>query len=163
MEFELASINQKRGVTVKDVQAKEFIAEFAAHLKRNNSIRVPEWSTYVKTACFKELAPYDKDWIFTRAASVAYQLYMRGNTGVNTLRKHYSEGQRNGTCPKKTRLSAGKVIRYCLKELQNHELVGEQRYSEDNQIFGKVLTKKGTTDMDRIASKIIKSKKNKKQ
>lgn len=54
------------------------------------------------------------------------------------------------------------MIRYCLKQLQEAGLVGEVKYqSEDGteQTLGKTLTKKGTTDMDRIASQIVKEKK----
>ena len=34
----------------------------------------------------KELAPYDQDWLYTRAASIAYQIYMRKKVGVNGMR-----------------------------------------------------------------------------
>merc|ERR1712159_430251 len=83
-----------------------------------NKIKMPEWAVYYKTGCYKDLAPYDQDWLYIRAASVAYQLYMRGKVGVNTLRKHYGSKQRNGVCTEHSRLSAGKCIRYCLIELK---------------------------------------------
>jgi small subunit ribosomal protein S19e len=105
------------------------------------------------------LAPYDDDWLYTRAASIAYQLYMRGKVGVNTLRKHYSGKKRNGTCTEHTAKSAGKCIRYCLQQLENAGLVGKmtsEHDDESNCIIGKTLTKKGTTDMDRIASLYVK-------
>ena len=84
---------------------------------------------------------------------------MRGKVGVNTLRKHYSKKQRNGTCTEHTRLTAGKCIRYSLMELENAQLVGKMSYEDKNgavTVNGKALTKKGTTDMDRIASQIVK-------
>ena len=105
------------------------------------------------------MAPYDDDWLYVRAASVAYQLYMRNKVGVNTLRKHYSGKQRNGTCTEHSRVSAGKCIRYCLKELESAQLVGKMSFEDKNgqqTLMGKALTKKGQTDMDRIASKIAK-------
>ena len=157
-------INSQGGVTVKDVPAKEFIAEYAKFLKKGNKIRIPEWAAYYKTACFKDLAPYDPDWLYIRAASVAYQLYMRGKVGVNTLRKHYSSKQRNGTRTEHSRLTAGKCIRYCLIELEHAQLVGKMSFEDKNgnqTLMGKALTKKGTTDMDRIASKISKEEKKK--
>ncbi len=119
----------------------------------------------VKTACFKELAPYDQDWLYIRAASVAYQLYLRGKVGISALRTHYGGKQRNGTKPPHHRQGAGKVIRYCLKQLEDAGLVGTVKYqSEDGseQTAGKTLTKKGITDMDRIASQIVKENKKKK-
>ena len=90
---------------------------------------------------------------------MAYQLYMRGKVGVNTLRKHYSGKQRNGTCTEHTRLAAGKCIRYTLIELEKAGLVGMIKVENDDgssSVLGKTLTKKGTTDMDRIASQIAK-------
>merc|ERR1719198_764879 len=163
MQIELGVINTHHGVTVKDVPAHEFIEAFARHLKKGNKVAVPEWATYYKTGCFKDLAPYNPDWIYVRAASVAYQLYMRGKAGVNTLRKHYGTKQRNGVCTEHFRLSSGKCIRYCLAQLESAQLVGSVEIrNEDgkNMISGKALTKKGTTDMDRIASQIAKEAKN---
>jgi len=93
---------------------------------------------------------------------VAYQLYIRGKVGVSALRSHYGGNQRNGTKPRHFRQASGKIIRYCLKQLEDSGLVGVVHYqSEDGstQTDGKTLTKKGTTDMDRIASQIIKDKK----
>merc|ERR1719197_2322095 len=156
MDLNLSLINNQKGVTVKDVPAKEFIAEYAKFLKKGNKIRIPEWAAYYKTACYKDLAPYDSDWLYIRAASVAYQLYMRGKVGVNTLRKHYSKKQRNGTCTEHSRLTAGKCIRYCLQELENSQLVGKMSFEDKNELIGKALTKKGTTDVDRIASTLMK-------
>ena len=87
---------------------------------------------------------------------------MRGKVGVNTLRKHYGSRQRRGTCTEHNRLSAGKAIRYCLIELEKAGLVGKISYETDeggSAVIGKALTKKGTTDMDRIASQIAKDAK----
>merc|ERR1712129_636596 len=60
-----------RGVTVKDVAAQDFVIAYAAHLKRIGKIEVPKWADLVKTAAFKELAPYDQDWYYIRAAAIA--------------------------------------------------------------------------------------------
>jgi len=86
---------------------------------------------------------------------------MRGKVGVNTLRKHYSTKQRDGVKKEHSRLVGGKCIRYCLIELQNAQLVGSMTYQDKNgnvTINGKALTKKGTTDMDRIASQLVAKK-----
>lgn len=108
------------------------------------------------------MAPYDDDWLYIRAASIAYQLYIRGRVGVNTLRKHYSVKKRDGTCTEHSCLSAGKCIRYCLIQLEAAGLVGKMSIENDDgstMVLGKSLTKKGTKDMDRIASKIAKEAK----
>jgi small subunit ribosomal protein S19e len=97
-----------------------------------------------------------------RAASVAYQLYIRGKVGISALKTHYGGKQRNGVRPPKHHQGAGKVIRYCLKQLEDSGLVGQVKYQGEDgkeQSAGKTLTKKGTTDMDRIASQLVKEKK----
>ena len=77
MESQLSQINHKNGVTVKDVQADAFINAFSQYLKKGGKFEVPEWASYVKTGCSRELAPYDDDWLYVRAASVARILYIR--------------------------------------------------------------------------------------
>lgn len=87
---------------------------------------------------------------------------MRGKVGVQTLRKHYGGNQRNGTNTEHPRLAAGKNIRYCLIQLEAAGLVGTGKLCSDEGVtivVGKMLTKKGTTDMDRIAADIIKKAK----
>lgn len=81
---------------------------------------------------------------------------------MSALKSHYGGKQRNGVRPPKHHQGAGKVIRYCLKQLEDAGLVGLVKYqSEDGreQASGKTLTKKGITDMDRIASQLVKDKK----
>jgi ribosomal protein S19E (S16A) len=91
---------------------------------------------------------------------------MRGKVGVNTLRKHYGGNQRNGTNTEHGRKAAGKNIRYSLAQLEAAGLVGIVKYQfEDtdkkvkNVTMGKSLTKKGITDMDRIAAQLVKESK----
>ena len=87
---------------------------------------------------------------------------MRQKCGVKGLRKHFGGKARRGTKTEKTRLSAGKNIRYVLDILQQIQLVGEVKYrSEEGSTItmGKSLTKKGITDMDRIAVQQLGKKK----
>lgn len=48
----------------------------------------------LQTARFKELAPYDEDWFYTRVASVARHLYMRSPVGVGAVTKIFGGKQR---------------------------------------------------------------------
>ena len=115
----------------------------------------------MKTAPQKELAPLDQDWLYTRAASIAYQLYIRKRVGLTGLRRHYGTKWNRGTIKERQRKSAGKVIRYCLQQLNSMGLVGEIKYEDSDHISGRVLTKKGFTDMDRIAAGIALASKKK--
>jgi hypothetical protein len=61
----------KFGVTVKDVAAPVFIKAFAEQLKASEKVKLPEWVDQVKTAAFKQLTPFDRDWYYTRAGMFA--------------------------------------------------------------------------------------------
>ncbi|KAJ4960803.1 hypothetical protein NE237_020713 [Protea cynaroides] len=92
--------------TVKDVSPHEFVKAYSAHLKRSGKMELPHWTDIVKTATFKELAPYDPDWYYVRAASMARKIYLRQGIGqlqtMNIIdidtkggRKITSSGQRD--------------------------------------------------------------------
>ena len=59
-----------KGVTLNDVSPQLFIAEYAAHLKRNNWLKLPEWLDLVKTGSGKELGPLDPDWYYVRVGTI---------------------------------------------------------------------------------------------
>merc|ERR1711957_843535 len=87
LKVRMAAQEGSRGVTVKDVAAQDFVIAYAAHLKRIGKIEVPKWADLVKTAAFKELAPYDQDWYYIRAAAIARRVYLRGDVGVGAFKK----------------------------------------------------------------------------
>ena len=105
---------EQRNLTVKDISAPKFIAAYADYLKRSNKLDIPPWVDYVKTGKFKELAPYDRDWLYIRAAALARKVYLRTHLGVGALKKIYGGLQRNGTAPEHFSKGSGKVIRYLL-------------------------------------------------
>ncbi|KAF8923883.1 40S ribosomal protein S19, partial [Dissophora ornata] len=74
-------------VTVKDINAHDFNRAYAAYLKRSGKLEIPKWVDLVKTGTSKELAPYDPDWFYVRAASVARHIYLRRSVGVGALKK----------------------------------------------------------------------------
>lgn len=87
---------------------------------------------------------------------------MRQKVGVKGLRKHFGGKARRGTKTEKTRLAAGKNIRYALHQLQALGLIGEIKYHSEEgstMTMGKSLTKKGIMDMDRIAVQQLGKKK----
>lgn len=60
------------GTTVKDVNPHVFVKAYAAYLKKTGKLDVPKWVDLVKTATFKELAPYDQDWYYIRAGKIFF-------------------------------------------------------------------------------------------
>jgi ribosomal protein S19E (S16A) len=47
---------------------------FSWHLFSCEQMELPEWADIVKTAQFKELAPYDPDWYYVRAGKHPFSL-----------------------------------------------------------------------------------------
>ena len=46
---------------------------------------MPTWVDIVKTGAFKEQAPYDPDWWYIRAATLARHVYLHKSVGVLSL------------------------------------------------------------------------------
>merc|ERR1711913_59415 len=117
-------------------------------LKKSGKMKVPEWVDIVKDGVAKELAPYDEDWFYTRAASVARHLYIRAPVGVNTVCKIYGVRRNNGSAPSHWRAGSGSVARKALQALEGLKLVGKDPNG------GRRLTSQGRRDLDRIAAQI---------
>uniref|UniRef100_A0A8C7C327 Small ribosomal subunit protein eS19 n=1 Tax=Neovison vison TaxID=452646 RepID=A0A8C7C327_NEOVI len=136
------------GVTVKDVNQQEFVRALAAFLKKSGKLKVPEWVDTVKLAKHKELAPYDENWFYTRAASTARHLYLRGGAGVGSMTKIYGGRQRNGVMPSHFSRGSKSVARRVLQALEGLKMV------EKDQDGGRKLTPQGQRDLDRIAGQV---------
>ncbi|OAY77948.1 40S ribosomal protein S19 [Ananas comosus] len=109
--------------TVKDVSPHEFVKAYSAHLKRSGKMELPEWTDIVKTGRFKELAPYDPDWYYIRAASMARKIYLRQGIGVGGFQKIYGGRKRNGCRPPHFCKSSGAVARHILQQLQSMSII----------------------------------------
>merc|ERR1711904_350009 len=146
----LCSRMSRRSVTVKDVPADEFIKAAAEFLKRQPKFDVPKYHDIVKTGVIKELAPYDEDWFFIRAASIARKVYLLKGTGVGALKKWYggSDGTHRGTKKAHFQTASGAIIRRAMHELEKLEMM------EKTGDGGREITSKGRAEMDRIAGNI---------
>nr|GMD32599.1 40S ribosomal protein S19-3 [Ipomoea batatas]GMD35816.1 40S ribosomal protein S19-3 [Ipomoea batatas]GME10039.1 40S ribosomal protein S19-3 [Ipomoea batatas] len=109
--------------TVKDVSPHDFVKAYASHLKRSGKMELPEWTDIVKTGRLKELAPYDPDWYFIRAASMARKIYLRGGIGVGGFQRIYGGSKRNGSCPPHFCKSSGAVARHILQQLHGMNII----------------------------------------
>jgi small subunit ribosomal protein S19e len=160
------------GTNVRDVEAATFVSAYAQFLKRSgipplaaalllpfccpfaaaNSLRigkleVPSWVDIVKTAPYKELAPYDPDWFYIRAASVARHIYLRKSVGVGALRKVHGGRKNRGTRPGRHHEGSGSVDR---KVLQALEKIGV--LEQNKKAGGRSISRAGRRDLDRIAA-----------
>ena len=125
---------EQKYLTVKDVPANHFIAAYAEYLKRSNKIEIPAWVDYVKTGKSKQLCPYDRDWLYVRAAALARKVYLRAHLGVGALKKIYGGTKNSGSRPKHFVTASGKVLRYLLKQLEKNGIVA---IDEEERVTGK--------------------------
>ncbi|KAL2499884.1 40S ribosomal protein S19-3 [Abeliophyllum distichum] len=135
--------------TVKDVSPHEFVKAYAAHLKRSGKMELPEWTDIVKTGVLKELAPYDPDWYYIRAASMARKIYLRGGLGVGAFRRIYGGSKRNGSRPPHFCKSSGSVARHVLQQLQTMNIIDMDTRG------GRKITSSGRRDLDQVAGRIV--------
>merc|ERR1712039_377904 len=131
--------------TVKDVDAQEFVTQYAKHLK--GKLTPMENVDLIKTGCYKELCPYDPDWYFVRAASIARKIYLKQGIGVGKFRKIYGSTYRKGVRTEHFCKVSGGLIRHICQQLEKAGLV--EMYSKG----GRVITSAGKRDLDLIAGR----------
>jgi len=142
---------ESRGICVRDVPAVDFIKAYAEHLKNSDKFDLPVWSDTVKTACFKELAPYGDDWYYIRAASIARRVYLRPGIGLGQLQKWYGGADKRGCTTEHFRKASAGVIRSVLIQL------GEMKVVEPHPSGGRRMTTVGQQDLDRIAGTVFRA------
>jgi small subunit ribosomal protein S19e len=162
MEWSFKSLNQIRGANVKDVPSEKFIAAVADYLKKSGKFKIPDWIDVIKSGPNRYLAPNDPaEWIFIRAASLLRKLYITSKgLGVGAFTAHYGGKYERGCQHNITRKSSGKVIRYCLQQLESMKLVEVMKVSygesKANTTDGRRMTKKGHQEMDNLSKELMK-------
>ena len=152
-------LNQKKfGFTVLDVPSNKFINQLASHFKEKNIIKLPKYALLVKTSKSNDCEPINPDYIYYKAAAICRKLYVTksSNVGVGSLRSMFSKKQRRGCQPPKTFRAGGKIIRELVKQLKDAGLVANYDKKEDESKSGLFLTKKGRSELDKIASGLMK-------
>ncbi|GMK60096.1 hypothetical protein CspeluHIS016_0903130 [Cutaneotrichosporon spelunceum] len=134
---------------VRDISAEDFIKAYSAHLKRSGKLEIPTWVDIVKTGPQKELAPYDPDWFYVRAAAIARHIYLRKHVGVGALAKLHGTKHRRGVRPGHHRDSATGVERNVVQAL---EKIGVLEGHPDG---GRKISQDGMRDLDRIATAVL--------
>jgi len=134
---------------VRDISAEAFITAYSSHLKRSGKLEVPVWVDLVKTGTFKELAPYDPDWYYIRAAAIARHIYLRKDVGVGALRKLHGGRNNRGNRPSHHADASASVQR---KICQSLEKIGVLEQSDNG---GRRISQDGQRDLDRIATAVV--------
>ena len=136
--------------TVYDVPAKEFIDEVSNKLKQDKTISIPEANIYSRTGLNKENPPEDKDWWYTRCASIMRKIYINNVIGIEHLRAEYGGSRDRGSKPYKARKSSGTITRRAVQQLENAGYVKKVKGK------GRMLTPKGQSFMDNTANDVLK-------
>jgi len=136
---------------VRDVAADKFIVAYSSHLKRSGKLEVPTWVDIVKTGAYKELAPYDPDWFYVRAAAVARHIYLRKQVGIGALSKLHGGRNRRGNRPSHHADASSSVQR---KVCQALEKIGVLELAANG---GRRISQDGQRDLDRIATAVVES------
>jgi len=74
--------------------------------------------------------------------------------GVSALKTIYGGSQDNGTRPDHFATASGKIIRYCLKQLQKLGLVQSFEKGSSEEKKGRWVTKMGQIELNSIARQI---------
>ncbi len=152
-------INQKKvGFTVLDAPSSKLINQIASFFKEKNIIKMPKYAPLVKCSRANDCEPIDPDYIYYKAAAICRKLYVTKsrNIGVGSLRSMFSKKERRGSQPPKTFKAGGKIIRDLVIQLKKAGYVDNYGKKEDESNFGLFLTKKGISELDKIASRLMK-------
>jgi len=136
--------------TVYLVPAADFIKALSEELKKTytEAIHAPPWGEFVKTGAHRTRPPTQRDWWYTRCASLLRKLYVKNPIGVSRLRFEYGGPSQKDVTPNRHTKGSGSIIRKLLQQLEGAGLV------EKKETDGRKLTTKGTSLLDRVAHKV---------
>ncbi len=138
-------------VTVYDIPQDLLIKRLAEELKRKYpQVSPPAWAMHVKTGSHAERQPQDKDWWYSRCASLLRKVYLQGPIGLSDLKPMYGGRKRIGYHPSHQRFGGGSAIRKALNQLEVSGLVTKQEKK------GRILTSQGRALLDRLSTEIFK-------
>jgi len=140
---------------IYEVPTNELIEKTAQELKKIEHIVPPEWANYVKTGTNRERPPVKKNWWYVRAASILRKTYKLGPIGVSKLRTYYGGKKNRGMKPEKFFKGSGNILRKILQQLEKSELVKQEKVGNHK---GRVITPKGKSLLDKIATQILSTK-----
>ena len=141
---------------ILEADAQALVIKAAEELKKENTVKPPHWSKFVKTGHFKERLPSQEDWWYVRSASILRSIAKLGPIGTQKLRTKYGGRKNRGYKPEATYRGSGSIIRKILQQLEQSGLI---KQTQKGVHKGRVLTPKGTSFLDKIAIQLAKSEK----
>ncbi|HYF99609.1 MAG TPA: 30S ribosomal protein S19e [Candidatus Saccharimonadales bacterium] len=134
---------------VFDVPANELISKLTDQLKKDKKINPPEWASYVKTGAHAEKIPQNRDWWYTRCASLVRKVYLHGPIGISDLKSYYGGRKRIGYNLDHHKDAGGAIIRNALQQLEASGYV-------EKKGKGRIISNEGMKRVDRLATEIFK-------
>lgn len=128
---------------MREVSGQQLVTKLSELLKKNENIKPPEWSRFVKTGASTYRPPTQPDWWYRRSAAVLRRIYNTGPVGVQRLRTAFGGRKQRGYHPPKHYRAGGKIIRLILQQL------------EAASYLKKVETPKGGRIVTSLGQKII--------
>jgi small subunit ribosomal protein S19e len=130
-----------------DVPAEDLIEKLTEQIKKEKKIQPPDWAVFVKTGVHAEKMPQNKDWWYTRCASLIRKVYIHGPIGVSELRSEYGGRKQIGYNLAHHRDAGGAIIRKALQQLQQAGYIVNKRR-------GRSISEEGMKKVDRIATEL---------
>jgi small subunit ribosomal protein S19e len=135
-------------VTVYDVPAEQLIAKVAVKLREIDIIKPPEWAEYVRTGRHTERAPVQRDWWYTRSASILRKVAIKGPIGTSRLAEEYGGYADRGSKPNKAVKGSRNIARKSIMQLEASGLVAKSKNK------GRIVTSKGQKLLDAAAKEV---------
>lgn len=133
-------------VNAFEVDTASLIRKSAERLKAEG-IKKPAYVDYVKTGPSRERVPSDKDFWYTRCASILRQVYVNGPIGVSALRTKYGTRKRHVTHRHHHYRAGGSMIKDAFDALEKQGYIKKEK-------VGRVITSKGKSFIDKVAKEV---------
>lgn len=133
--------------TVYDISPAKLIEGLKIELKKVSTIKPTEWAPFVKTGTGKEKIPEEKDWWYTRSASILCKIYKNGPIGIHRLKRKYAKRTNRGHKPDNMKGGSGAVIKHILVQLESAGFVTKTKR-------GRTLTNEGISLLDKTSHKV---------
>jgi len=135
---------------MKQVPPQKLIQKLSEKLKKNENIKPPDWSRFIKTGVSTERPPLQEGWWFIRSAAILRKIYIKGPVGTQRLRTAFGGKRRRGHKPSHHAKAGGKIIRTILQQLEKADYIKKV----DKPKKGRIVTPKGQRLLDKTAREI---------
>jgi len=136
--------------TAHEVPQDLLISKLSDHLRHVSQVTQPQWTAFAKTGSHAANQPIERDWWYTRCASLLRKIYIHGPIGVTQLESDYGGRKEIGYYVGHHRDAGGSAIRKAIQQLESAGLVAKQGKQ------GRILTGKGVSLLDRQSTEIMK-------